>query len=139
MQEAHLLSPRQAAAQLDVSTRTLRRWSLAFESALSASARRKGKRRAYSSQDIATLRRAQQELARGRTLAEVAPSLPVLEVDAPTTALVLSPEANLALGQALERTSRLSDSVTDHDDRLAALEAWFREPWYRRLFGSPPE
>jgi len=139
MQEAHLLSPRQAAAQLDVSTRTLRRWSLAFESALSPSARRKGQRRAYSSQDIATLRRAQQELAQGRTLAEVAPSLPVLEADVPTTALVLSPEANLALGQALERTSRLSDSVTDHDDRLAALEAWFREPWYRRLFGRPPD
>ena len=139
MQEAHLLSPRQAAAQLDVSTRTLRRWSTAFQTALSRSARRKGKRRGYRSQDIATLRRAQQELARGQTLADVAPSLPVLEADVPTTALVLSPEANLALGQALERTSRLSDSVTDHDDRLAALEAWLREPWWRRLFGRPPE
>ena len=60
MQEAHLLSPRQAAAQLEISTRTLRRWSTAFGSALGSAARRKGKRRGYTSQDIQTLRLAQQ-------------------------------------------------------------------------------
>jgi len=138
MQEAHLLSPRQAAAQLDISTRTLRRWSTAFKSSLSPSAGRKGRRRAYSSQDIQTLRQAQQQLAQGRKLVEVAPGLPVVDPDQPGTALLLSPEANLALGQALERTSVLTDSVTDHDDRLAALESYLRLPWYRRLFGSPP-
>ena len=139
MQEAHLLSPRQAAAQLEISTRTLRRWSTAFGSALGSAARRKGKRRGYTSQDIQTLRLAQQELAQGRTLKQIAPGLPVVDASAPSTALVLSPEANLSLGQALERTSALSVSVTDHDERLADLEAFFRLPWYRRLFGSPTQ
>ena len=93
MQEAHLLSPRQAAAQLEISTRTLRRWSTAFGSALGSAARRKGKRRGYTSQDIQTLRLAQQELAQGRTLKQIAPGLPVVDASAPSTALVLSPEA----------------------------------------------
>ena len=91
-----------------------------------SAARRKGKRRGYTSQDIQTLRLAQQELAQGRTLKQIAPGLPVVDASAPSTALVLSPEANLALGQALERTSTLSVSVTDHDERLADLEAFFR-------------
>lgn len=136
---AHLLTPKQAAAQLDISTRTLRRWSTAFATALGAQAAHKGRRRAYSSQDIETLRRAQQQLAQGRTMAEVAPSLPVVDPEAPETALTLSPEANLALGRALERTSILTETVTDHDDRLDRLEAWSRLPWYRRIFGPPPE
>ena len=80
----------------------------------------------HTSQDIQTLRLAQQELAQGRTLKQIAPGLPVVDASAPSTALVLSPEANLALGQALERTSTLSVSVTDHDERLADLEAFFR-------------
>jgi len=135
---AHLLTPKQAAAQLDISTRTLRRWSIAFSTALSPSAAHKGRRRAYSSQDIDTLRRAQHELAQGRTMAEVAPSLPVVDPEAPATALTLSTEASLALGQALERTSALTETVTDHDDRLEKLEDYLRLPWYRRIFGSPP-
>jgi len=72
-------------------------------------------------------------------MAEVAPSLPVVDPEAPATALTLSTEASLALGQALERTSVLTETVTDHDDRLEQLERWLREPWYRRLFGRPPE
>lgn len=136
---AHLLSPSQAAAQLDISTRTLRRWSVAFAAALSPSAARKDRRRGYSSQDIQTLRRAQQELAQGKTLAEIAPGLPVVDPEQPSTALTLSPEANLALGQALERTARVSETVSDHDERLEKLERWLREPWYRRLFGRPPD
>ena len=136
---AHLLSSKQAAEMLGISTRTLRRWSVAFTASLGPEAARKGRRRAYSSQDIGILRRAQEELAQGRTLAEVAPSLPVVEPEAPSTALTLSPEANLALGQALERTARMSHAVSEHDDRLDRLEAWARLPWYRRLFGPPPQ
>ncbi len=135
---AHLLTPKQAAAQLDISTRTLRRWSAAFATALSPSSAHKGRRRAYSSQDIETMRRAQHELAQGRTLAEIAPSLPVVDPEAPATALTLSTEATLALGQALERTSVLTETVSDHDDRLEQLEDWLRLPWYRRFFGPPP-
>jgi len=137
-EDATRLSPAQAAAMLDISPRTLRRWSVAFEAALSFSARRKGKRRAYSGQDIDTLRRAQQEIVSGRTLSEIAPGLPVVDPDAPTSALVLSPEQSFVLGQLSERSDRMTETVTDHDDRLAALEAFFREPWWRRLFGSPP-
>jgi len=136
-EDATRLSPAQAAAMLDISPRTLRRWSVAFEAALGSSARRKGKRRAYSSQDIETLRRAQQELASGRTLAEVSPGLPVVDPDAPASALVLSPEQSFVLGQLSERSDRMADTVTNHDDRLADLEAYLRLPWYRRLFGSP--
>jgi len=136
-EDATRLSPAQAAAMLDISPRTIRRWSVAFESALSSSARRKGKRRAYSAQDIDTLRRAQQEIAGGRTLTEVAPGLPVVDPDAPASALVLSPEQSFVLGQLSERSDRMSETVAGHDDRLADLETYLRLPWYRRLFGSP--
>lgn len=136
--DPHLLSPGQVAGILSISTRTLRRWSTAFKAALSSSARRQGRKRAYSSRDVDALRRAQAELDQGRSLAEVARSLSVVDREVPGTALMLSPEQNIALGQALERTARMAESVTDHDQRLADLEAWTRQPWWRRIFGPPP-
>ena len=38
--------------------------------------------------------------------------------------------------RGLRSAFALSVSVTDHDERLADLEAFFRLPWYRRIFGS---
>ncbi len=136
--DAHLLSSKQAAGLLEISTRTLRRWSVAFAGSLSEGARRKGRRRAYSSQDVDTFRKAQAMLGQALTIEQVAARLPIIQPGEPTTALTLSPEANLALGQALERTARVSETVSDHDDRLKRLEDWLRLPWYRRMFGRPP-
>jgi len=83
-------------------------------------------------------------LDQGMTLAEIAPLLPIRTNDT-VTALTLSPEANLALGQALERTKRILDEIgdmkdgqVDLDDRLRRVEKWMSRPWWRRLFRRPP-
>jgi uncharacterized protein (DUF3084 family) len=56
------------------------------------------------------------------------------------------PSISQALSEVQEQAQALRsilENVADHqsaaDSRLEALEAWMREPWYRRLFASPPE
>ncbi len=128
--DAHLLSPAQAADLLRVSTRTLRRWSATFAGSLSESGRRSGRKRAYSSQDVDTFRRAQEMLNQNLTLPEVAARLPIIEPGEPTTALTLSPEADALI-------VRMAETVADYVIRLERLEAWARGPWWRRILGPP--
>lgn len=134
------------AELLGISTRTVRRWSIAFSKALSPSARRRGRKRAFDGGDVETFQRASGLLDEGLDLEQVAERLPIVSPESRSTALTLSTEASLALGQALERTSRLIDSVDDHDDRLDRLERWARSrrtwdvlPWWRRVGRQRPE
>ena len=131
------LNPGQVAQLLGISTRTLRRWSTAFSNSLSAGARRRGRKRSFDGQDVATLRQASELLDDGLTLAQIAERLPAIEPNQPVTALTLSTEASMALGQALERTARLTDDVSDLDVRVDQLERWLALPWWRRIFTRP--
>lgn len=79
-------------------------------------------------------------MSEGLTLEQAAERVPVISADEQTTALTLTTEASMAIGQALERTARLSDTVSDHDDRLDRLEQlleerrqWDALPWWRRI------
>jgi len=137
--EPQRLTPSQAASLLDISTRTLSRRALAFEISLSEGASRRGRKRSFDGEDISTLRRAQDLMDRGMTIAEVAEILSVRPSNDESHPIVLSPESNIALGTALERTKQIGDELHDQDTRIDRLEKWLREPWYRRLFGRPPE
>ena len=70
------LTPSQVASLLGVTTRTLRRWSKAFDRSLSETASRKGQKRFYQGSDVEVLRMAQEQLREGKTIAEVAENLP---------------------------------------------------------------
>lgn len=145
MPEADKLNPAQAAHLLDIAPRTLRRWSSAFERSLGESASRKGKKRFYTGPDIEILRMAAGYLAEGKKIAEVAELLPEAELTSTESALILAPEQNIALGQALERTRHLGHVSEDHEQRIKDLEAeinrlrWERLPFWKKLRTPPPD
>jgi len=139
------LTPSQTAELLEVTTRTLRRYSSILSVALSPSAAQAGRKRFYSGSDVEILRRAQKMMKDGMALKEIATVLPVVPAgDDESTSLTLSPEQNMALGAVVERARQLTDELsdqgdqlTDQDERLKRLEEWYRLPWYRRIFGGP--
>ena len=139
------LTPSQVASLLGVTTRTLRRWSKAFDRSLSETASRKGQKRFYQGSDVEVLRMAQEQLREGKTIAEVAENLPQAATGSTETALTLSPEQNIVLGEVRERTRHLDFVSDDHEDRLTQLEAelaymrWKSLPFWKRLGTPPPE
>jgi len=134
------LSPSQAAEVLQIHKRTLRRWSVLFANSLSPSAGATGKKRFYNGADIQTLRRVEKLKANGMQLAEIADVLPVVPADEnESTSVVLAPEANLALGQVIERARAIGDELVDQDERLRRIEEFMKLPWYRRLFKKPTD
>ena len=129
------LSPAQAAALLDITTRTLRRWSQAFAESLSESARRQGRKRHYSGDDIAMLQRAKQFIADGLNLAEVAEQLPVITPDEKPTAVALTPEAQQVMARVADKLSEHEKQIArleSRTDYLTELEAWRALPWLER-------
>lgn len=138
MAQPSKLSPAQAAEILGLQTRTLRRWSNIFAVALSPSASVKGKKRFFSGQDISTLRRAMAMRERGMSLADIAAVLPIVPADEnEATSLTLSTEQSMILGTVVERARALSDEMDSQDDRIAKLEEWAKQSWYRKLFTKP--
>jgi len=148
------LTPSQVAELLGVDASSLRRWARAYRAHLSTQAQ--GKRRRYSSADLATLSRAKDLLRAGKSPAEVerllatvpadAPQLPaVANVSLPAMAgeLQATQEAlRAALGRldAMQASQEaLQAAQTAQAGKLAALEAelaaWRALPWWRRVFG----
>lgn len=137
--ESTKLTPGQCAQLLGISTRTLRRWASAFGESLSLSARRRGRKRAFTGADVTTLQRASRLLDEGLPLVEVAKRLPAVSGDEPVTSLVLATEEAILLGTLSERTSHLSDSAVEHSDRLDRLEKWANQSWWRKIFSTPTD
>lgn len=139
MQEPNKLTPSQAAELLDISTRTLSRYALAFENSLSEGAGRHGKKRSWDGEDVATIRRAQALMAKGMTISDISDVLNVRPSGDDTPATILSPEQNIVLGGMIERTRQLGDDVTSQDERIEAIETWLRLPWWKKLFTGPTD
>jgi len=136
--EPRSLTPSQCAEVLGVSTRTLRRYSSALSNSLSEPASKRGKKRFYNSQDVETLRRAQKMMRQGMRLADISEVLPIQPAgDVPDTALIYSPEQNMALGAVIERARTIGESQEEHEERLRALEEWSRLPFWKKLTSSP--
>jgi len=132
------LTPSQTAELLEVTTRTLRRYSSILSVALSPSAAQAKRKRFYSGSDVEILRRAQKMMKDGMALAEIATVLPVVPAgENESTSLTLSPEQNMALGAVVERAQRLTDEIGGQGERLKRLEEWSRLPWWKKLTSSP--
>jgi DNA-binding transcriptional MerR regulator len=147
------LTPAQLAALLEADSSTVRRWARAFAQHLSPGAAGQGGRRRYSRDDLAVLARAKELLRSGKSPAEVNAILataPDLAVEVPAVAHVALPAlaqdlaaAQEALRAALSRLDALQAAQAADRARLDQLEqelaAWRSRPWWRRVFGRPPE
>jgi len=144
-----MFTPGQVSDMLEVPPSTLRRYVKDYPEHLSKTATKKRGRR-YTEADIATLARAREMLQQGRSPDEVGSLLAVVGQDdpeaEPDSVLNLVPSISQALSEVQEQAQALrsilenvADNQNEADSRLEALEAWSREPWYRRLFASPPE
>jgi len=143
-----MFTPGQVSDMLDVPPSTLRRYVKQFVKHLSESATKKRGRR-FTEQDIATLARARELLQQGRKPKEANELLAVVGEDDPEAqpgaALALVPSISAALTEALDAARGLRTEVDDLSEkqgdtaaRVYGLETWLREPWYRRIFSSPP-
>ena len=74
---------------------------------------------------------------RGMTIREVAEVLSIRPSNDEAHPIVLSPESNIALGTALERTKQIGDELHDQDDRLTNLEEWAKQSWWKKLTTKP--
>lgn len=144
-----MFTPGQVSDMLEVPPSTLRRYVKQFVKHLSESATKKRGRR-FTEQDIATLARARELLTQGRKPKETDELLAVVGDDdpeaQPDAALALVPSISEALAGALDvarglraEVDDLSEKQGDTAARVRGLEAWLREPWYRRIFGSPTQ
>ena len=144
-----LLTPNQVAEICFISTRTLARWALAFNTSLSETASRKGRKRFFTSADVEVIRKAQEYIDDGMSIEDASAVLPIYDPEEEKgTALVLSPEAAYKLGELVTQTETMTNEITRlrdindrNEERLYKLEAqarWQRQPFWKRLF-SPPE
>ncbi len=105
------LTPSQAAAVLNVSPSTLRRWSADFADHLSESARGAGgKHRTYSPEDLAMLKRAG-ELLKTHSPGEVAARLGLADETQQTAALITLPAIGAELQAAHDLIVHLRGEV----------------------------
>ncbi len=123
-----MLTPKQTASTLQVSTSTLRRWSSDFEPFLSL---RKGIKRLYSADDLAVLSRIKDLFNQGMNTAQVAEALPVVK-DTNSALINIADFAN-ALAIARADNAKLLQSVNQLNERLTALETYLSLPWYKRI------
>lgn len=126
-----MLTPKQTAATLQVSTSTLRRWSSEFEPFLG---QRTGIKRLYSTDDLAVLARIKELYKQGMNTAQVAEALPVVKNT--NSALINITDFANALALSRADNAKLAQSVDDLNSRLTALESYLSLPWYRKL-GKP--
>lgn len=136
--EPRSLTPSQCAEVLDISTRTLRRYSSILSNSLSETASKRGRKRFYSSSDVDTLRRAQKMMRQGMTLKDISEVLPIQPAnDVEATALTLSPEANQVIGGLVERARQIGEEVESQDERLRKIEEFMKLPWWQRIWKRP--
>jgi len=142
-----MFTPGQVSDMLEIPPSTLRRYVKDFPKHLSETATKKRGRR-FTEHDIATLARARELLQQGRKPKETNKLLAIVGQEdgqaEPDSALALVPSISHALSEVQEQAQALRsilENVADNQNaanrRLEALEAWMREPWYRRLFARP--
>lgn len=135
-----MITPKQAAETLEVSTSTLRRWASEFEPFLSL---RRGVKRTYTVDDIAIFARIKELYRQGLATQRVKEALPVIdqskEQQDKTAALITVPGFARALELVQANNARLQDELESQAAMIRALRQEIDElkkPWYRRLFGK---
>lgn len=151
--------PGDVAKRLGIAPVTLRVWSNEFAGFLSEGAQRsvnddgKAAQRRYTDSDIATLQRAQQLLASGRTYDEArqeliaAEPIPPASLTAMAEAVAFLAEIRQTYDRVVEAKNMTIQEQREHIDTLKGLlerqqaeidqlRATSRPPWWRRLFGG---
>ncbi|MDP6585549.1 MAG: MerR family transcriptional regulator, partial [Anaerolineales bacterium] len=111
---AGLITPRQAADILSISTRTLGRWAVAYEKSLSATARRKGRKRFFTGADMNVFQEAAQKMDQGLEIKDISGMLTLVDpnAEAQRSAMVLSTEVALVVGQTKQIAQQMVDEIT---------------------------
>ena len=129
-----MITPKQTAETLEVSTSTLRRWASEFEPFLSL---RTGVKRTYTTDDITTLKRVKDLFAQGLKTEQVREALPLVDARAIDSALITLPEVLQALDalrldrlNMLERLEAQEQAINELREQLAEQG----KPWYQKLF-----
>lgn len=130
-----MITPKQTAETLQVSTSTVRRWSIEFEAFLS---HRTGVKRQYTTDDVATLARIRDLFKQGYSIAQIHETLPTVDRSKTDKALINIADFATALSMARADNAKLNQMVTDMSTRLDALENWLALPFYKRLGKRPP-
>lgn len=135
-----MITPKQAAETLEVSTSTLRRWASEFEPFLSL---RRGVKRTYTVDDIAIFSRIKELYRQGLGTQRVKEALPVIEQSREqqdkTAALITVPGFARALEAVQASNARLQDELNTQAAMIEELKREIEElkkPWYKRLFGK---
>lgn len=130
-----MLTPKQTADALQVSTSTLRRWSSEFTPFLSP---RKGVKRLYTTDDLAMLRKVKDLFNEGLNTSQVSDALAIVDTSNTDKALINLADFATALMQARESNLILSEKVDTLTERLDALEKYLKLPFYKRIGKKPP-
>ena len=130
-----MITPKQTAETLQVSTSTVRRWSIEFDAFLS---HRTGVKRQYTTDDVATLARIRDLFKQGYSINQIRETLPTIDRSNTDKALINIADFATALSMARADNAKLNQIVTDMNTCLDALEKWLALPFYKRLFKRPP-
>lgn len=135
-----MITPKQAAETLEVSSSTLRRWASEFEPFLSL---RRGVKRTYTVDDIAIFSRIKELYRQGLETQRVKEVLPVIEQSQEqqdkTAALITVPGFARALEAVQANNIMLRDELSTQAAMIEELKREIEElkkPWYKRLFGK---
>ena len=131
-----MLTPGQIAKSLDVSTATVRRWSIRYARHLSPHT--PGKTRAYTVDDLAILTRVRDLSQTGTPLAKIDQDLAVIDLSAESTALITVNDFALSLQTARDQIAHLQSQLDNQTVRLDAVTAWIALPFWKRFFTKPP-
>jgi len=131
-----MLTPKAVSEHTGITPSTLRRWSDYFAVHL---APRTGKKRMYTTGDLATFMRIRDYAAQGMGLAKIKESLYLpAEPANQETALITITDLYNSLEFAQSVISSLNNEIKSQSARLTALEEYIALPWYKRIGKQPP-
>ena len=132
-----MITPKQAAETLMVNASTVRRWANEFEPFLSP---RKGTKRQYTIDDLATLRKIKDYYSQGMSTSQVSEALGVVDRVSPNDkALINISDFALAFEQLNLDNIQLQKQINEQGAAIEALKAELSElkrPWYQKLLGK---
>jgi len=131
-----MLTPKAVSEHTGITPSTLRRWSNYFAVHL---APRTGKKRMYTTGDLATFMRIRDYAAQGMGLEKIKDALYLpAEPANQETALITMTDLYQSLEFAQSVIASLNQQVKSQSARLTALEEWLALPWYKRINKHPP-
>ena len=130
-----MITPKQTADSLEVSTSTIRRWASEFEPFLSP---RKGTKRLYTTTDLATFGRIKDLYKQGMNTAQVREALPIIQAQPSPNdkALITISDFSQALDYLYSNNAKVNAQLEAQAELIQAMQAKIdrlEQPWYKRL------